>query len=251
MANFFRFNSYLKLFGLCLLSLWYPRSTNVLCCLKPCTRRVCTLNLTHFELSFPFLFFFCSPKRNSPEIGTQTTWGPWSCRLQLSVAAAGARISLAVQLNQEELHTFFKSTTSAMKSLSCPVFFLKRGWALNHHSQINCGLCLHVELSESTVALVVIRALAAIATCCFASLSPHNHRILNFLNHSSNGGPGALQRCVDIQCTVTGILETTRKHIDQNLDILGFYTRRHTLGHTLVLPRGMREACELLSGSSD
>lgn len=63
MANFFRFNSYLKLFGLCLLSLWYPRSTNVLCCLKPCTRRVCTLNLTHFELSFPFLFFFLQSKK--------------------------------------------------------------------------------------------------------------------------------------------------------------------------------------------
>lgn len=146
---------------------------------------------------------------------------------------------------------FFQKHDLCHEITVVPSFFLKRGWALNHHSQINCGLCLHVELSESTVALVVIRALAAIATCCFASLSPHNHRILNFLNHSSNGGPGALQRCVDIQCTVTGILETTRKHIDQNLDILGFYTRRHTLGHTPVLSRGMREACELLSGSSD
>lgn len=233
MANFFGFNSYLKLFGLSLLSLWYPPSTKVLCCLKSCTRHVCTLNLTHSELSF-FFFFFLQSKRNSPEIGTQTTWGPWSCGLQLSVAAAGAQISLAIQLNQEGLHTFFQERDLCHEITAVPSCFspLKRGWALNHHSQKNQnktktknrGLCLHVELSGSTVALVVIRALAAVATCCFASLNPHNHRILNFLNHSSNVGPGALQRCVDTQCTATGILGTTRKHTDQNLDILGFYS---------------------------
>lgn len=44
--------------------------------------------------------------------------------------------------------------------------------------------------------------LAAAADGCFVSLNPHNRHILNFLNHSSNGGAGTLQRCVDVQYTV-------------------------------------------------
>ena len=144
MANFFGFNSYLKLFCLSLLSLWYPRSTKVLCCVKSCTRHVCTLNLTHLELSsFFFFFFLLQPKRNSAETGTQTTWGPWSSRLQLWVTA-GARLSLTIQLNQEELYTFFSTARPLPWNHCCAQFFFScEGWVLNHHSQIVCVLtCL-------------------------------------------------------------------------------------------------------------
>lgn len=90
---------------------------------------------------------------------------------------------------------------------------------------MNCSLCLHAELLELTAALVLIRVLAAIATCCFVSLNSHNHHILNFLSHSSNGGPGTLQRCVDIQYTV---IEEFLNPIDQNLD---FFCPTHTRTH--------------------
>lgn len=86
---------------------------------------------------------------------------------------------------------------------SCYVQFIK--------SQTECSIIISKWTTVSIYMLNCLNwpqpwfwseLLAVFAACCFVSLNPHNRHILNFHNHLSNGGPGTLQICVDIQNTV-------------------------------------------------